>query len=114
MTKNNLGEARVILAFTRHRVLRHISYAIYEVTEYTGLPMQAIASCCSGKYMSSGGYYFRYLHPDIEVTTADLNTLTLEEYDALCGVERRYRSVSEMNKQLKCVKAKRKQKPTQK
>ncbi|MCS3085346.1 hypothetical protein NXW09_29090 [Bacteroides ovatus] len=36
-----------------------------------------ISFCCTGKYVCSGGLYFRHLHPDVEIELADLGTLML-------------------------------------
>lgn len=51
---------------------------------------------CTGKYVATGGFYFRHAHPDVQIDLSDLDNLTLQEYDRLCGVERRYFTVREM------------------
>ena len=48
------------------------------------------ARACKGEYAQAAGFYFRRLHPDVEIEMADLDTLPLEEYDRLCGEVRRY------------------------
>ena len=45
---------------------------------------------CTGKTISCCGMYFRNLSDEINVAEEDLGTLTLEEYDQLCGVVRIY------------------------
>ena len=45
---------------------------------------------------SGGAYYYRQLHPDILLEMDDLDNLTLQEYDDLCGVKRKYISTRKM------------------
>lgn len=67
--------------------------AIYQSCTATalafGAKVQSIHYACNGECISCHGYYFRKLDDDIEVTLDDLGTLTVEEYDKLCGVERK-------------------------
>jgi hypothetical protein len=51
--------------------------------------------------VSAGGYYYRHIHPDVEITTDDLDELKLPEYDKLCGEKRRYHTSREMNRRHK-------------
>ena len=53
---------------------------------------------CTGECISSHNLYFRHLQDDVEVTFEDLGTLRLEEYDKLCGVERKYYSTKRMDR----------------
>ena len=60
--------------------------------------VQAIHYACNGKCMSCRGYYFRTLDDSVEVTWEDLGTLRLEEYDELCGVNRKLYNTSAMSR----------------
>lgn len=51
--------------------------------------VQGIHYACTGKCMSCKGLYFRSLDNSIEVTLDDLGVLKLDEYDELCGIERK-------------------------
>lgn len=59
--------------------------------------------------MSSRGYYFRNLDPSIEITWEDLGILKLEEYDELCGVNRKLYLTSAMSRKGMKYKKKEKQ-----
>lgn len=69
-----------------------------------GANTQSIHYVCTGKTISCKGLYFRHLQDDIEVTFDDLGTLRLEEYDQLCGVERKIYKTKKMNRVGKNVK----------
>ena len=48
------------------------------------------------RLLKAGYRYFRHLHPDVEIELADLGTLMLKDYDALCGEKRTYYPVRKM------------------
>ena len=52
----------------------------------------------NGTCISTNNLYFRYLQDDIEITLEDLGVLRLEEYDRLCGVERKYYRTKNMTR----------------
>jgi hypothetical protein len=56
----------------------------------------AISFCCTGKYISSGGYYFRHIKPDVKIEINDLDNLRIEEYDKMCGEERLYHTTKQL------------------
>lgn len=63
---------------------------------------QSIHYACNGRCMSCKGFYFRVLDSSIEVTLDDLGVLTLEEYDELCGVDRKiFKNTSMTRKGMK-------------
>ena len=61
-----------------------------------------------GRAISAGNFYYRHIHPDIEIEIADLDTLKLQDYDKMCKLERRYHSVREMARRRKIAEDKRK------
>lgn len=84
--------------------------AIYQSTSAAAKAFETRATSihyvCTGVCMSCKGYYFRHLQDNIEVSLDDLGTLKLEEYDELCGVERKtYRTKNMNRKGMKYKKA---------
>lgn len=63
-----------------------------------GATTQSIHYACTGVTISARNLYFRHLSDEIEVTLDDLGTLRLEEYDQLCGVERKYYKTKNMSR----------------
>lgn len=59
---------------------------------------QSIHYACTGRCISCQSMYFRHLQDDIEVTFDDLGVLRLEEYDELCGVERKVYRTKRMDR----------------
>ena len=80
----------MVLIFNGAQVLVAVTRSLHSAAELTKGNLQAISFCCTGKYVCSGGLYFRHLHPDVEIELADLGTLMLKDYDALCGEKRTY------------------------
>ncbi len=96
MRKSKFKDPKTVLVFNGARVLIAIVRSLHSASLLSGGNLQAISFCCTGKYVSTGGFYFRHVHPDIEVEIGDLDTLNLEEYDKMCGHNRRYHTVREM------------------
>lgn len=96
MRKSKFKEPKVVLVFNGARVLIAIVRSLHSASLLSGGNLQSISFVCTGRYISTGGYYFRHVHPDIEIEVGDLDTLKLEDYDKMCGTERRYHSVREM------------------
>lgn len=86
----------MVLIFNGAQVLVAVTRSLHSAAELTKGNLQAISFCCTGKYVCSGGLYFRHLHPDVEIELADLGTLMLKDYDALCGEKRTYYPVRKM------------------
>lgn len=86
----------MVLIFNGAQVLIAVTRSLHSAAELTKGNLQAISFCCTGKYICSGGFYFRHLHPDVEIEVAELGVLRLQDYDALCGEKRAYYSVRQM------------------
>jgi hypothetical protein len=110
MRKSNYKEPKNVLIFNGTRVLIAIVRSLRSASLLSGSNLQSISFSCTGRYISTGGFYFRHLNADIEVETGDLDNLKLEEYDKLCGVTRRYHSVREMAHRRSAYEKKNKQK----
>ena len=85
-----------VLIFNGARVLVAIVRSLHCAAELTHENKASIHNCCVGKNVRSGVYYYRQLHPDIMVDLSDLDNLKLEEYDSLCGDQRKYISTRKM------------------
>ena len=85
-----------MLIFNGARVLVAIVRSLHCASELTHENKSAIHNCCTGKSVRSGVYYYRQLHPDILLEMDDLDNLTLQEYDDLCGIKRKYISTRKM------------------
>ncbi len=98
MRRSTFRKPCKVLVFNGARTLIAIVRSLHCTADFGQLNLPALSFCCTGKYRSSGGFYFRYLHPDVLVDLDDLDNLTVEEYDKLCGVKREYRTVREMKR----------------
>jgi len=97
MRKSKFKQPKVVLVFNGARVLIAIVRSLHSVAQLSSNNLQAISFCCTGRYISTGGFYYRHVHPDILVDVSDLDSLRLEEYDEMCGqTDRRYHTVREM------------------
>lgn len=108
MRKSKFKEPKPILVFNGARVLISIFRSLHSAADFSGGNLQAISFSCTGKYISTGGYYFRHISPDIEIEISDIDTLNLLEYDKMCGYKRKYHSVKDMAKRKKIAENKRK------
>ncbi|WP_018667178.1 hypothetical protein [Bacteroides gallinarum] len=100
----------MVLIFNGAQVLVAVTRSLHSAAELTKGNLQAISFCCTGKYVCSGGLYFRHLHPDVEIEMPDLGTLQLKDYDALCGERRTYYPVKKMARKRALIENRRKSK----
>ncbi len=96
MRRSSFKRPKMVLIFNGAQVLIAVTRSLHSAAELTKGNLQAISFCCTGKYVCSGGLYFRHLHPDVEIEVAELGVLQLQDYDALCGEKRTYYSVRQM------------------
>lgn len=89
-SNSSFRHPKQVLVFGHTRVLVAIFKSMQACAEIIGTSVKTVSRACKGEYAAAAGFYFRRLHPDIEVETADLDTLRLEEYDTLCNEVRRY------------------------
>ena len=85
-----------VLVFNGARVLVAVVRSLCSAAELTNNRASAAHNCCTGKTIRSGLYYYRQLHPDVLIEMDDLDCLKLEEYDKMCGDERKYITTSKM------------------
>lgn len=89
-SNSSFRQPKQVLVFNHTRVLVAAVRSMQSAADLMQVPVKAVSKACQGNYVATAGLYFRRLHPDILVETSDLDTLHLEEYDALCGEVRRY------------------------
>jgi hypothetical protein len=83
------NKAKRVLIFNPSKRLIAIVGSARAAAKMLGINIQPIHYACTGKCISSNGFYFRHLSDDIEITLEDLGVLKVDEYDQLCGIERR-------------------------
>lgn len=88
--------AKQVLIFNRARTLIAVARSIRSAAELSHCNPQSVSCACTGENISSGGFYFRHLHPDVYLEMDDLDRLSLNEYDRLCKNDRVYYSTKEM------------------
>lgn len=96
MKRSPFHQPRQVLIFNGAYVLIAITRSIRSASELCGGNPQTISLACKGRYIAAGRFYFRHVHPDIEIEMGDLDTLRIQEYDKMCNVERKYVSTREM------------------
>lgn len=90
MSKINLPKSKRVLAFNPARVLVGVFRSGRAAAELAQCQAQAISNACNGKVITAVGYYWRHEHPEVEIEITDIGELSLEEYDDLCNVKRKY------------------------
>jgi hypothetical protein len=89
----------MVFVFNEHRILTGIMKSLYATSQAYRISAQTVSMCCTGRRISSNGYYFRHSDEGVRIDLyADIDNLTLEEYDELCGMDKRYHSTGEMKK----------------
>lgn len=81
--------ARRVLCFNPNKKLININQSAFAIAKAYNWNLSSIRAACTGKLIAYQNLYFRYLEDDIEVGFEDLGVLSLEEYDQLCGVNRK-------------------------
>lgn len=89
-SNSSFRQPKQVLVFNHTRILVAITRSMQSTADLMHVPIKAVSRACQGTYIGTAGLYFRKLHPDILIETSDLDTLHLEEYDALCEEQRRY------------------------
>ena len=89
-SNSSFRHPKQVLLFNHMRKLTAIFKSMQSCAEITGTSVKTVSRACKGEYAQAAGFYFRKLHPDVEVVTEDLDALSLEAYDELCGEVRRY------------------------
>lgn len=96
MSRGPFKDAKKVLVFNGARVLIALVRSLQSASEYSGKSAQSISMACTGKYVSTGGFYYRHVSENVEIEADDVGRLTLVEYDELCGNVRKYHPIREM------------------
>ena len=108
--ENNLRESEHhILIFNPTKRLVAIAQSTWAAGRMFKTNQQRVKDVCIGKQISTCGFYFRYLDDSVEVTLQDLGTLSLKEYDELCGVDRPIYATNKMSRKGMKYKTRKKQ-----
>lgn len=83
------GTRKKVLVFNPLKRLIALNASAYAVAKAFDLSVSSIRAACDGTMVSYSGLYFRYVNKDVKVDIFDLDTLTLEDYDYMCGVVRK-------------------------
>lgn len=92
------NEPRQIMIFDSNRILLSIAPSITKAAKMLSISPGNISKACNGQLIATGNYYFRYIYDEIELEFSDFGTLQLEEYDKLCGIDRKIYATSKMNR----------------
>ena len=96
---NNLNaNPKKVLAFNSCKRLIGIFQSSLAAAKALGTHTQSVHYACTGKCIALGKLYLRHLADNIEVTFDDLGQLRLQEYDALCGVDRKVYPTNKMQR----------------
>lgn len=98
MRRSSFRAPKVVLVFNSTRKLIAIIRSLHTASEIMFGNLQSMSCCCTGKYSQSCGYYFRHLDPRVLIEIDDLDSLTVDEYDRICGKERKYYSLRTMSR----------------
>lgn len=109
MRKSRNRLPQPVLIFNRARVLICITRSLRAASLITMYNMQGISLACLGDSIMYREYYFRYIHPNVEIEMDDLNVLKLEEYDTMCGIQREYYTIRQIMKRIRAEKSKKKE-----
>lgn len=82
-TKGPFLPSKQLLVFNGAYVLIAVVRSLHSAADFSGINLQSISFSCTGKYVATGGFYFRHAHPDVQIDLSDLDNLTLQEYDAV-------------------------------
>lgn len=87
MRKSKFKEPKAVLIFSSTRYLMAIAGSLNQARLLVGKSnAQPLSECCRGRIVMSGNFYYRYLHPNVEISIEeDLGKLDLIEYDKMCG-----------------------------
>jgi hypothetical protein len=98
MRKFDDTEAKTVLVFNEHKRFISVFHSTLAAAKMLKTHTQSIHYACTGRCIATNGLYFRQLPDEIEVTLEDLGSLKLDEYDKLCGVNRKVYPTSKMTR----------------
>lgn len=110
MKNNPFQNAKPVLIFNTKQVLVAIASSLHTTSDLTSGNVQSISFACTGRYVHSGGLYFRHLSDSILLEIDDIGSLQLQEYDRMCcNINRKYYAYREL-REIRQLTLKRKEK----
>lgn len=103
MTKSSFKSATRVLIFNGAGTFVGEFFSQQEAAKYQYSAVQSVSFACSGKYISSGAYYFRQANKNVNIEETDWGKLKLVDYDKLCGEKRNYHSPKTMAQKYKAL-----------
>lgn len=91
-------DAKRVLAFNSCKRLIGVFQSALAAAKALDVHTQSVHYACTGRCIAVGKLYLRHLPDQIEITFEDLGQLRLEEYDKLCGVERKVYPTNKMER----------------
>lgn len=90
-----------VLVFDSYGILSAMIRSVNAAGQLTGLFPQSISHACSGKIISSGGFYFRHLDDTIIIEPHDFGELHVKQYDEATKQVKQYKSANRLLKERK-------------
>ncbi|MCD8080907.1 MAG: hypothetical protein LUF04_11045 [Bacteroides sp.] len=84
MRKSTFIQPEVVLVFNKSSLLIAVVCSLRHAAKLINGSVQSVSLACSGEYMTTKGWYFRKMHPKLEIEWSDLANLKLEDYDQMC------------------------------
>lgn len=103
MSNNLFKDSRKVLVFSPSKTLIAIMRSVRSTAKLINGNPQSISFAATGKIISSNGLYYRPMNENVEITTEDVGTLNLIDYDVLCGETRKYYKTRNMSRRNKNV-----------
>lgn len=91
-------DAKRVLMFNSCKRLVAVFQSAMATAKALEIHTQAVHYACTGRCISTKKCYLRHLSDNIEITIDDLGQLKLEDYDQLCGVERKVYPTNKMQR----------------
>lgn len=89
MAKPSRPEQKVLVFDPKFNLIA-ITKNINTAAKLTGSYTVSVWLNAKGELISTNNLYFRVIPENIEVDLSDLNSLKLQDFDKLCGLERTY------------------------
>lgn len=91
--------AKRVLIFDASKKLCGVCQSQVKLARIFDVRTPTVKAVCDGEAISTCKHYLRWWDENIEIDVlAELGTLTLREYDSLCGVKRRVYRNTEMSR----------------
>ena len=98
MSKLDKTDAKQVLVFNSCKRLVGIFHSALAAAKTLNVHTQSVHYACTGRCIAVNKVYLRHLSNEVEVTFDDFGSLKLEEYDELCGVERKVYPTNKMER----------------